>query len=383
MSNPVPFGPVDSTQEPTTLGQVDSTHEPALSDQLDSAVRSDAPAPPTSSPTSSPTGTPTLLSGPYAFIPLDEVALLDPDYLLDLVREGVGESELRAEAARALAARDRLPPARIARTLALATIRRIGSPRPPPRPWAAVFGLGIAVVAVVAFLGRSPSVIEVFAALPSRALDVLTADPASTAQVSVDRGSDAQVSVDRGSDAHESGGDGNSAPGAFADSTGTGGAGRSPAETTASRQSPASGQLGNAGSPGSPGSPAGGPSISDTASIRSNAGAGSSAQPCGARIPGAIPAESVEDFVDTHQSVEFEVVGTKDTGRVTFLNSHDPYQGYFYVAIFPDDYPSFPEPPALFFRGSCVVVRGTIERYRGTPQIVLRDPDDVRVVPEP
>lgn len=64
-------------------------------------------------------------------------------------------------------------------------------------------------------------------------------------------------------------------------------------------------------------------------------------------------------------------------------NSHDPYQGHCYVAIFPDDYASFPEPPALFFRGACIVIRGTIERYRGTAQIVLRDPDDVRIVPEP
>jgi micrococcal nuclease len=65
---------------------------------------------------------------------------------------------------------------------------------------------------------------------------------------------------------------------------------------------------------------------------------------------------------------------------VTFLNSHDPYQGRFYVAVSPDDYGAFPEPPALYFPGKCVVVQGTVELYRGSPQIVLRSPDDMRVL---
>jgi len=102
--------------------------------------------------------------------------------------------------------------------------------------------------------------------------------------------------------------------------------------------------------------------------------------PCGARAEGAIPAESAGDFADTFQAVEFRVVRTKDTGRVTFLNSHDPYQGHFYVAVFPGDYDEFPEPPANHFRDECIVVQGTIELYRGTPQIVLRSADDVRIL---
>jgi micrococcal nuclease len=88
----------------------------------------------------------------------------------------------------------------------------------------------------------------------------------------------------------------------------------------------------------------------------------------------------VADLVDTSQADEFRVVRTKDTGRVTFLNSHDPYQGHFYAAVFPSDYDRFPEHPALHFRDRCIVVQGTIELYRGTPQIVLRGPDDVRIV---
>ncbi|MCB0216036.1 MAG: hypothetical protein KDH92_05330, partial [Chloroflexi bacterium] len=47
--------------------------------------------------------------GPYAGQTVAAVAVMDPDYLLALVREGIGPAELRAEAARALALRERLP----------------------------------------------------------------------------------------------------------------------------------------------------------------------------------------------------------------------------------------------------------------------------------
>ena len=63
-----------------------------------------------------------------------------------------------------------------------------------------------------------------------------------------------------------------------------------------------------------------------------------------------------------------------------WTNSHEPYQGRFYVAVFPGDYALFPAPPAEHFRGRCIVVQGRIERYRGAPQIVLRGPEDVRVL---
>jgi hypothetical protein len=104
--------------------------------------------------------------------------------------------------------------------------------------------------------------------------------------------------------------------------------------------------------------------------------------PCGARLEGAVSAADAVNLVDTYQAVEFRVVRTHDTGRVTFLNSRDPYQGHFYVAVFPADYDRFPEPPAVHFDGRCIVVQGRIELYRGAPQIVLRSPDDVRIIPE-
>ena len=102
--------------------------------------------------------------------------------------------------------------------------------------------------------------------------------------------------------------------------------------------------------------------------------------PCGQRLEGSVTAEEAEQLVDSFQTIEFTVARTKDTGKVSFLNSQDPYQGRFYVAIFPDDYAAFPEPPSIYFKNRCVAVRGSIELYRGTPQVVLRDATDLQLV---
>jgi micrococcal nuclease len=126
-----------------------------------------------------------------------------------------------------------------------------------------------------------------------------------------------------------------------------------------------------AGSP-EPGSPP-----SDVAP-RAEAAAGHDT--CAAQVPGAIEAATAKDYLDTFQAVAFRVADTKDTGRVTFLNSRSPYQGHFYVAIFPTLYDQFPAPPAVYFKGKCVVVQGEVALYRGTPQIVVQTVDDIRVV---
>lgn len=58
------------------------------------------------------------------------------------------------------------------------------------------------------------------------------------------------------------------------------------------------------------------------------AGTGSATSPpaptpadaCVARVPGAIAAVAAGEYLDTFQAVAFQVVATKDTGKVTFLN---------------------------------------------------------------
>jgi len=271
--------------------------------------------------------------GPYAGQDLASVAVIDPDYLLGLVREGVGPPTLRAEAARALAARGRLAsrgavggadeqtqgaePSR-------ASAAGAGSPSGRPPAWALALAIGLLGVVAVLLWSR---------------------------EAALDAGEPGQRRVPV-AEAREAGGVG--APQARS----TADRGRSRGVSGTASAAVSAGTTANPTAMPPPGTPL----------------------PCGARVPGAIPASAAGDFVDTYQAVEFEVVKTKDTGKVTFLNSHEPYQGHFYVAIFPTDYALYPEPPALYFRGKCIVVQGTIELYRGVPQMVLRGPDDVRVV---
>jgi hypothetical protein len=310
--------------------------------------------------TSAETGSPTALPfGPYAGEAVDAVAVMDPGYLADLVREGVGPAVLRAEAARALANRGRL-----------VTI----APRGGPRSWIfaphVLSGPGgtrwvltrrLRTLAVVAVLGAL-AVAAWSERVPGGRPPGTLADPARPA---VSDG--AAVAGDAfGPSAGSQGADRVIA--ARTMPTTTGGVDRTTAggDRVAGPSSPP-----GTGQPGASGDGAAG-----------GAGSVSPGAPCGGRVAGAIPAESAADFVGSFQTVELPVVKATDTGRVTFLNSHDPYQGHFYVAIFPSEYERFPAPPAEYFAGRCVVVQGAIETYRGAPQIVVRDPADIRIVGE-
>ncbi len=98
---------------------------------------------------------------------------------------------------------------------------------------------------------------------------------------------------------------------------------------------------------------------------------------CGQRVAGTVTAGEAARAVGQVVAAEFRVVRTKDTGKVTFLNSAEAYEGHFYVAVFPDDYPDFPAPPAEYFDGACVVVQGRVKMYKGSPEVVLKSADDI------
>jgi DNA/RNA endonuclease YhcR with UshA esterase domain len=69
-------------------------------------------------------------------------------------------------------------------------------------------------------------------------------------------------------------------------------------------------------------------------------------------------------------------------GQPTFLNLDKPYpKQVFTVVIWGDARRNFPEPPERAFSGKRVCVTGAIETYRGTPQIVVREPRALRLAP--
>jgi hypothetical protein len=264
--------------------------------------------------------------GPYAGAALHEIAAVDPDHLLALVREGLGPPELRAAAAQVLA---RWPGHGLARAPRGAAATRADAIAPAARPGSVragpwLLGLGSALAAALAVSGWG-------ARSHGRATEALPTPIALAAMAMEPRPTSPPM----------------------------------PESWMASAPAPPP-----EARPITPSPPA--------AALAPAADGFDPSALCGWRSQGAIRAAEAAEHLDQFQAVEFAVAGSKDTGKVTFLNSHDPYQGHFYVAIFPNLYAAFPQPPASSLVGRCVVVQGRIEAYRGVPQVVLRDAEDLR-----
>jgi len=101
---------------------------------------------------------------------------------------------------------------------------------------------------------------------------------------------------------------------------------------------------------------------------------------CSSAVPDALPADQALKHVGEHRKVAFQVVRTYNSGSAVFLDSHEPHDGYFYVIIFPDLWNRFPDPPEDYFAGRCVEVEGQIGLFRGAPQILLRDPEQIKII---
>jgi len=98
---------------------------------------------------------------------------------------------------------------------------------------------------------------------------------------------------------------------------------------------------------------------------------------------GAIPAVEAAAHVGETATVCGDVASTRyltSGRRPTFLNLGRPYPDQdLTVLIWGEDRPKFADPPERAFRGAHICVTGRIELYRGTPQIVVRDPANLEV----
>ncbi len=112
-----------------------------------------------------------------------------------------------------------------------------------------------------------------------------------------------------------------------------------------------------------------------------------SAEPAGG-VP-VVRAEQAAGWVGKEAVVEGVVSTTKYLEQVnrqpTFLNFGEPHPNHCFTAvIFGGDRGKFAgEPPESAFLGKHVRVRGRVEDYRGKPEIIVRDPAQIEVVPEP
>ncbi|MCS7157101.1 MAG: DNA-binding protein [Blastocatellia bacterium] len=99
--------------------------------------------------------------------------------------------------------------------------------------------------------------------------------------------------------------------------------------------------------------------------------------------PPVIEAKMAKEYIGKEATVCGTVVSARyaavSRGSPTFLNFERPYPDQvFTVVIWGSDRAKFGK-PEVEYKGKRVCVTGKIESYRGVPQIVLKDPQQIRV----
>ncbi len=79
-------------------------------------------------------------------------------------------------------------------------------------------------------------------------------------------------------------------------------------------------------------------------------------------------------------AVEGTVVATYNSGKVCFLNFDSDYKRHFTVVIFASAFSLFPLNPERFYQGKKVRISGYIKEYRGKPEIILEDPNQIEIL---
>jgi len=106
-------------------------------------------------------------------------------------------------------------------------------------------------------------------------------------------------------------------------------------------------------------------------------------------LPTATPAPPVQGVVDWQNAaqyygqqiaVEGTIVRTKNTGKVTFLNFDPDYRHTLTLVIFSDDAVKFPVPPDEMFLQRRVRATGVVEEYKGAPEIIISEPEQIEIV---
>ncbi len=102
----------------------------------------------------------------------------------------------------------------------------------------------------------------------------------------------------------------------------------------------------------------------------------------------ALDTETLLDHAGEVRIVEGVILGgyyaEKSGGQPTFLDFHDPYEGYFKALIWGDNrdkfIEAFPPNPETYFEDKKVRIKGLIETYEGEPEIILNDPSQIWIV---
>ncbi len=98
---------------------------------------------------------------------------------------------------------------------------------------------------------------------------------------------------------------------------------------------------------------------------------------------GVIKPEEAQQHTGENQIVCGTVISThyamSSKGQPTFLNLDKPYPNQiFTIVIWGDNRAKFKKAPEQYFDGKSICVTGVIEIYRGTPEIIVSDPSQIK-----
>jgi hypothetical protein len=102
----------------------------------------------------------------------------------------------------------------------------------------------------------------------------------------------------------------------------------------------------------------------------------------------AVPESGYIDHADARKyffsevTVELPVLYVYNSGRVAWLMPDEDADGNFKVVIFPSDFSKWPEPPNVYYGGKVIRVTGLVEKYRGWPEIIVHNPEEIEIVGE-
>ena len=104
-------------------------------------------------------------------------------------------------------------------------------------------------------------------------------------------------------------------------------------------------------------------------------------QPASAIRGTIIPWEEAHRHQGEEIVVEGTIVRTHRAQKVMYLNFHANWKRYLTLVIFMKDLPLFPGNPETAYKGKKVRVRGEVKLYKDRPEMVVRSPADITVVP--
>jgi endonuclease YncB( thermonuclease family) len=79
--------------------------------------------------------------------------------------------------------------------------------------------------------------------------------------------------------------------------------------------------------------------------------------------------------------VEGTIVRTHRAAKVLYLNFHPNWKRYLSLVIPASDLNRFPQEPEKAYKGKKVRARGEVQIFKGRPEMVVRSPEDITIVP--